>query len=169
MMLEHKRRRGGSVNSSSDGMQDNKGSSLEEEDLVDRVMHALDNPSLPSSPFLPLSFFDPYHTTAPKSPTNYQKDLLSLSMNNHPERHEDNPMDPLLLSSTTYSKAQTSSDSLLNPPSQVIQQDLISFDSIPIEPFKEIQQLPSSERIRRYKWLPNLRQLSPDSTNFWNS
>ena len=137
MMLEHKRRRGGSVNSSSDGMQDNKGSSLEEEDLVDRVMHALDNPSLPSSPFLPLSFFDPYHTTAPKSPTNYQKDLLSLSMNNHPERHEDNPMDPLLLSSTTYSKAQTSSDSLLNPPSQVIQQDLISFDSIPIEPFKE--------------------------------
>ena len=101
--------------------------------LADRVMHALDNPSPPPSPSLPLSFFDPYHTTSPQSPTDYQNDLFSLGMNNPPERDDDNP---LLLSATNYSKAQ-SFDSHLNSPSQAIQQDLISFDSFPIEPSKE--------------------------------
>ena len=52
MMLEHKRR----VDSSSDGLQDNKGSSLEE-DLVDRVMHTLDDPSLPAQPVPASDFF----------------------------------------------------------------------------------------------------------------
>ena len=101
--------------------------------LADRVMHALDNPSPPPSPSLPLSFFDPYHTTIPQSPTDYQNVLFSLGPNNRPERDDDNP---LLLSATNYSKAQTF-DSHLNSPSQVIQPDLISFDSVPIEPFKE--------------------------------
>ena len=101
--------------------------------LADRVMHALDNPSPPPSPSLPLSFFDPYHTTTPQSPTDYQNDHFSLGMSNRPERDDDNP---LLLSATNYSKAQTF-DSHLNSPSQVIQQDLISFDSVPIEPSKE--------------------------------
>ena len=101
--------------------------------LADRIMHALDNPSPPPSPSLPLSFFDPYHTTTPQSPTDYQNDLLSLGMNNRLERHDDNS---LLLSATNYSKAQTS-DSHLNSPSQVIQQDLILLDSVPIEPSKE--------------------------------
>lgn len=101
--------------------------------LADRVMHALDNPSPPPSPLLPLSFFDPYHTTTPQSPTDYPNVLFSLGMNNRPERDDDNP---LLLSATNYSKAQTF-DSHLNSPSQVIQQDLISFDSVPIEPSKE--------------------------------
>ena len=101
--------------------------------LADRVMHALDNPSPPPSPSLPLSFFDPYHTTTPQSPTDCQNVLFSLSMNNRPERHDD---DPPLLSATNYSMAQTS-DSHLNSPSQVIQQDLISLDSVPIDPSKE--------------------------------
>ena len=101
--------------------------------LADRVMHALDNPSPPPSPSLPLSFFDPYHTTSPQSPTDYQNDLFSLGMNSLPQRDDDNP---LLLSATNYSKAQ-SFDSHLNSPSQVIQQDLISFDSGLIEPSKE--------------------------------
>ena len=101
--------------------------------LADRVMHAMDNPSPPPSPSLPLSFFDPYHTTTPQSPTDYQNDLFSLGMNNRPEHDDDNP---LLLSATNFSKAQTF-DSHLNSPSQVIQQDLISFDSVPIEPSKE--------------------------------
>ena len=95
--------------------------------LADRVMHALDNPSPPPSPTLPLSFFDPYHTTTPQTPTDYQNDLFSLSMNNRSEHHDDNP---LLLSVINYSKAQTS-DSHSNLPSQVTQQHLISFDSIP--------------------------------------
>jgi len=101
--------------------------------LADRVMHALDNPSPPPSPSLPMSFFDPYHTTTPQSPTDYQNVLFSLGMNSRPERDDDNP---LLLSTTNYSKAQTF-DSHLNSPSQVIQQDLISFDSVQIEPSKE--------------------------------
>ena len=100
--------------------------------LADRVMHALDNPSPPPSPSLPLSFFDPYHATTPQSPTDYQNDLFSLGVNNRSERDGDNP----LLLSVTNSKAQTF-DSHLNSPSQVIQQHLISFDSVPIEPSKE--------------------------------
>ena len=102
--------------------------------LADRVMHALDNPSPPPSPSLPLSFFDPYHTTSPQSPTDYQNDLFSLGMNSRPERDDDNP---LLLSATNYSKSQ-SFDSHLNSPSQVLQQDLISFDSVPVGPSKEV-------------------------------
>ena len=101
--------------------------------LADRIMHALDNPSPPPSPSLPLSFFDPYHTTTPQSPTDYQNDLLSLGMNNRPECNDDNP---LFFSATNYSKAQTS-DSHLNSPSQIIQRDLIFLDSVPIEPSKE--------------------------------
>ena len=102
--------------------------------LANRVMHALDNPSPPPSPSLPLSFFDPYHTTSPQSPTDYQNDLFSLGMDSRPERDNDNP---LLLPATNNSKAQ-SFDSLLHSPAQVIQQDLISFDSVPIEPSKEV-------------------------------
>jgi hypothetical protein len=102
--------------------------------LANRVMHALDNPSPPPSPSLPLSFFDPYHTTSPQSPTDYQNDLFLLGMNSRPERDDDNP---LLLSATNNSKAQ-SFDSRLHSPTQVMQQDLISFDSVPIEPFKEV-------------------------------
>lgn len=92
--------------------------------LADRVMHAVDNPSPPPSPTLPLSFFDPYHTTTPQSPTDYRNDLFLLSINNRPEHDHDNP---LLLSTTIDSKAQTSD----NLPSQVLQQELISFDSVP--------------------------------------
>jgi hypothetical protein len=95
--------------------------------LADRVMHALDNPSPPPSPTLPLSFFGPYHTTTPQTPTDYQNNLFSLSTSNRSEHHDDNP---LLLSVINYSKAQTS-DSHSNLPSQVTQQDLISLDSIP--------------------------------------
>ena len=101
--------------------------------LADRVMHAVDNPSPPPSPSLALSFFDPYHTTSPQSPTDYQNDLFSLGMNSRPECDDDNP---LLLPATNLSNAQTFV-SHLNSPSQVIQQDLISFDSVPIEPSKE--------------------------------
>jgi len=95
--------------------------------LADRVMHALDNPSPPPSPTLPLSFFDPYRTTTPQSPTNYQNDLFSLNMDSRPEHDVDNP---LLLSTTVYSKPQTS-ELHPNTPPQVPQHDLISFDSIP--------------------------------------
>lgn len=95
--------------------------------LANRVMHAQDNPSPPPSPTFPLSFFDPYHTTTPQTPTDYQNDLCSLSMNNRPQHHDDNP---LSLSPVNYSKGQTS-DSHSNLPFHVIQQELIPFDSIP--------------------------------------
>ncbi|KAF8798007.1 hypothetical protein BYT27DRAFT_6914718 [Phlegmacium glaucopus] len=104
--------------------------------LADRVMHALDNPSPPPSPTLPLSFFDPYHTTTPQSPTDYQNDLFSLSMNNRPEHDIDNP---LLLSTTVYSKPQNSEvHSNMPSPPQVLQHNLISLDAIPsLQPSKE--------------------------------
>lgn len=74
-------------------------------------MRAMDNPSPPPSPTLPLSFFDPYHTTTPESLTDYQNDLRSLSMSNHPERDDHNP---LLLATTIYSRPQTSGSHLPN-------------------------------------------------------
>ena len=138
--------------------------------LADRVMHALDNPSPPPSPPLPLTFFDPYHTTVPQSPTDYQNVLFSLGMNNRPERDDNNP---LLLSATNYLNAQTF-DSHLNSPSQVIQQDLISFDSVPIESSKEdnssllkesesvpINDCPILARIQQTYEIPDLFVKSP--------
>ena len=108
--------------------------------LADRVMHAMDNPSPPPSPTLPLSFFDPYHTTTPQSPTDYQNDLFSLNMNSHPEHHDDNRTLP---STNIYSKAQISDSPHPNLPSQALQQDLISFDSVTIlQPSKEANNSP---------------------------
>lgn len=96
-------------------------------------MYALDNPSPPPSPTLPLSFFDPYHTTTPQSATDYQNDLLSLNVNNRPEHHDDNPL----------SLSTTISESYPKLTSQVLQQDLISFDCVPtLHPSKEASSSP---------------------------
>ena len=147
MMLEHKRR----VDSSSDGLQDNKGSSLEE-DLVDRVMHTLDDPSLPAQPVPASDVFFLTHTTRP--PRN-RRPIIRKTFSHSVSIITPNAM--TLIQSILYyfprllTRRHKLLTHFLTPPSQVIQQYLISFDSIPIEPFKEIQQLPSSERIRRYK------------------
>ncbi|KAH9484321.1 hypothetical protein JR316_0003802 [Psilocybe cubensis] len=60
--------------------------------LADKVLHALDNPSPPPSPPAALSLFDPYHTTVPEVSTDYQADLMSLTINDKTEEDDENPL-----------------------------------------------------------------------------
>ncbi|KAF8163284.1 hypothetical protein B0H34DRAFT_795011 [Crassisporium funariophilum] len=98
--------------------------------LADKVMHALDNPSPPPSPTIPLSYFDPYHTNTPDVLNSRQADFFTPVGDDGPLHDGDNP---LLLSMQPFD----SRSPRLHPPvshtnvdpDMVVQEDLINFDS----------------------------------------
>ncbi|KAF8902106.1 hypothetical protein CPB84DRAFT_1846516 [Gymnopilus junonius] len=97
--------------------------------LAEKIIHALDNPSPPPSPPPTLSLFDPYHATVPESSTDYQADLMSLSINDNTERDFANPLPIFSLAPLPTTVPPFNAIPEQPTGSAAVQQDLIVFDS----------------------------------------